>query len=69
LNGKQIDGTLMKFYSIRTSAKFEAFDWDVDIKEGNNQSLLWYDDAKSRTGKGNQFVSYCILKWVTELTL
>jgi transketolase len=50
--------------SIR--AKFEAFDWDVlDIKEGNNIEAIiaGMTEAKSRTGKGNQFVCYCILKW------
>jgi transketolase len=60
LNGKQIDGAtdeVLPMGSIR--AKFEAFDWDVlDIKEGNNIEAIiaGMTEAKSRTGKGNQFV-------------
>jgi transketolase len=67
LNGKQIDGAtdeVLPMGSIR--AKFEAFDWDVlDIKEGNNIEAIiaGMTEAKSRTGKGNQFACYCILKW------
>jgi transketolase len=40
------------------SAKFEAFDWDVDIKEGNNIEAIiaGMTDAKSRTEKENQYV-------------
>jgi hypothetical protein len=35
-------------------------------EEGNNiEAIISMTDAKSRTGKGSQFVYYCILKWVT----
>jgi hypothetical protein len=48
-------------------AKFEALTGIIDIKEGNNIEAIiaGMTDAKSRTGKGNQYVCYYIRRWVT----
>jgi hypothetical protein len=44
-----------------------SFDWDVlEIEKGNDIEAIiaGMNDAKSRTEKENQFVYYCIQKWV-----
>jgi transketolase len=53
LNGKQIDGSTDEVLAWKYRAKFEAFDWDIDIKEGTTLKLITWMTTQSPNRKAS----------------